>query len=112
MFVQLRLLHHKPVLQDAHIFGMLPQPFKILPRFLAKAFQVFAFIIGRRDDLRPSRLEFTLAHADLVDGIHQLTHNMIMQTGGAKSLQGIGRHHNHFGIIHRIPEIMGFHFHG
>ena len=50
-------------------------------------------------------LDATLPDPDFIHGIHQFTHQVVVDNGGAKGFKTLGWGHHNAGVVDRIPEI-------
>ena len=84
---------------------MFPEPVDIVLRLLAEPFEEFLVDGGWGDDGRAVSLDAALPNSDLICGIHQFTHQMVMDNGGAKGFEALSGCQCNAGVVDGVPKI-------
>ena len=99
----------KSIAQHRDLARAFAQLLDITFRLLAETFEQQAAIMFRRQDLRAFRVNLSVAHANLIDLIHQLGNEIEMETGAAKGRDLLFGRENDLGVFDRVMEIVFSH---
>src|SRR5436190_18394616 len=89
---------------------MLAELIGVALRFFAETFEQQPAEMFGRQNLRPLRVDFSIANADLIDAVHQFGNEIEIETGIAESGDALLRGHDHLGVFDCVIEIVFSHW--